>query len=330
MRAVVYAGAGGPEVITLGEVPKPEVHPGHIRVRVRAAGVNRADLMQRQGKYPAPAGWPADIPGLEYAGEVEAVRDARRWKVGDRVMGLVGGGAMAELLTVHEDEALPIPASLDFAAAAAVPEAFLTAYDALVIRGRLAPGERVLVHAIGSGVGTAAAQIAKHLGGTVLGTSRSAGKLARAAVYGLDVGIDTSRTSFAEAVGEPVHVILDMLGGPALADNLRVLAPRGRLVLLGFLAGSAAANADLGPILRKRLEVIGTVMRTRTLDERRPLVREFAERMLPLFDQRVEHAAPLRPVLERTYPMTALAQAHRALEGNATFGKVVVTWDDAA
>jgi len=326
MRAVVYAGAGGPEVITLGEVPRPEVHPGHIRVRVRAAGLNRADLLQRRGNYPAPPGWPADIPGLEYAGEVEAVRGVTRWKVGDRVMGLVGGGAMAELLTVHEDEALPIPGSLGFEAAAAVPEAFLTAYDALLTRGRLAPGERVLVHAVGSGVGTAAAQIAKHLGATVLGTSRSAGKLARAVMYGLDVGIDTSRAPFPDQVGDPVHVVLDVLGGPALADNLRVLAPRGRLVLLGFLAGSMA-SADLGPILRKRLEVIGTVMRTRSLDERRPLVREFTERMLPLFDQRVEHAAPLRPVLERTFEMAELADAHRLLEGNETFGKVVVRWD---
>ena len=327
MRAVVYAGAGGPEVITLGEVPRPEVHPGHIRVRVRAAGLNRADLLQRRGNYPAPPGWPADIPGLEYAGEVEAVRGVTRWKVGDRVMGLVGGGAMAELLTVHEDEALPIPGSLGFEAAAAVPEAFLTAYDALVARGRLALGERVLVHAVGSGVGTAAAQIAKHLGATVLGTSRSAGKLARAVMYGLDVGIDTSRAPFPDQVGDPVHVVLDVLGGPALADNLRVLAPRGRLVLLGFLAGSMA-SADLGPILRKRLEVIGTVMRTRSLDERRPLVREFTERMLPLFDQRVDHAAPLRPVLERTFGMTELADAHRLLEGNETFGKVVVRWED--
>jgi len=327
MRAVVYAGAGGPEVITLGEVPRPEVHPGHIRVRVRAAGLNRADLLQRRGNYPAPPGWPADIPGLEYAGEVEAVRGVTRWKVGDRVMGLVGGGAMAELLTVHEDEALPMPGSLGFEAAAAVPEAFLTAYDALVARGRLALGERVLVHAVGSGVGTAAAQIAKHLGATVLGTSRSAGKLARAVMYGLDVGIDTSRASFPEQVGDPVHVVLDVLGGPALADNLRVLAPRGRLVLLGFLAGSMA-SADLGPILRKRLEVIGTVMRTRSLDERRPLVREFTERMLPLFDQRVDHAAPLRPVLERTFAMRELADAHRLLEANETFGKVVVRWED--
>ena len=143
-----------------------------------------------------------------------------RWKVGDRVMGLVGGGAQAELVTVHQDEALPIPDGLSYAEAAAIPEVFLTAYDALVTRGRLAPGERVLIHAVGSGVGTAAAQIAKHLGATVLGTSRSARKLARALVYGLDIGIDTSQARFRDAVGEPVHVVLDVLGGPAFADNL--------------------------------------------------------------------------------------------------------------
>jgi putative PIG3 family NAD(P)H quinone oxidoreductase len=322
---VIYSGAGGPEVISIGEVPKPEVRPEHIRVRVRAAGLNRADLIQRRGQYAAPPGWPADIPGLEYAGEVEAVRGVSKWKKGDRVMGLVGGGAQAELVTVHQDEALRIPDGLSYPEAAAIPEAFLTAYDALVTRGRLAPGERVLIHAVGSGVGTAAAQVAKHLGATVLGTSRSADKLARATIYGLDIGIDTSRTGFRDAVSDPVDVILDVLGGPAFADNLAVLAPRGRLVLLGFLAGSRA-TADLGPILRKRLEVIGTVMRTRGLEERVPLVRAFAERILPLFDQRIEHAAPLRPVLERTYPMTELAEAHRALESNETFGKVVVTW----
>src|SRR5919201_1090666 len=185
MRAVIYEGAGGPEVITIGEVPKPEVRPEHIRVRVHAAGLNRADLM-----------------------------------------------------VVHQDEALSIPPGLSYAEAAAIPEAFLTAYDALVTRGRLQSCERVLIHAVGSGVGTAASQIARHLGATVLGTSRSGEKLARALVYGLDIGIDTGRTPFREAVGEPVDVVLDMLGGPALADNLAVLAPRGRLVLLGFLAGS--------------------------------------------------------------------------------------------
>jgi NADPH:quinone reductase len=326
MRAVIYEGAGGPEVITIGEVPKPEVRPEHIRIRVHAAGVNRADLMQRRGHYAAPAGWPANIPGLEYAGEVEAVRPGvTQWRVGDRVMGLVGGGAQAELVVVHQDEVLPIPGGLSYAEAAAIPEVFLTAYDALVDRARLQPRERVLIHAVGSGLGTAAAQIAKQLGATVLGTSRSGDKLARALVYGLDVGIDTSRTPFRDAVGEPVDVVLDVLGGPALTDNLAVLAPRGRLILLGFLAGGQA-DADLGPILRKRLEVIGTVMRTRGLDERIPLVREFGSRMLPLFEPRFGQAAALRPVLERTYPMTQLADAHRVLEGNVTFGKIAVTW----
>jgi len=325
MRAVIYTGAGGTEVISFGEVPNPEVRPGHIRVRVHAAGLNRPDIIQRRGHYPAPKGWPADIPGLEYAGEVEAVRDVSRWKVGDRVMGLVGGGAMAEMVVVHQDEALAIPEELSYADAAAIPEAFLTAYDALVTRGRLAAGERVLIHAVGSGIGTAAAQIARHLGATVLGTSRSAGKLARATVYGLDQGIDTSAGSFADRVGEPVHVILDVLGGPALDDNLSVLAPRGRLVVLGFLAGSRT-TADLGPILRNRLEIIGTRMRPRGHEERVLVVREFAERMLPLFDQRIEQAAPLRPVVEKVFPMRELAEAHRLLESNETFGKLVVSW----
>src|SRR5918992_1157639 len=275
MRAVIYEGAGGPEVITIGEVPKPEVRPDHIRVKVHAAGVNRADLIQRRGQYAAPSGWPSNIPGLEYAGEVEAVRQGvTQWRVGDRVMGLVGGGAQAELVVVHQDEVLPLPAGLSFAEAAAIPEVFLTAYDALVTRGQLEPRERVLIHAVGSGLGTAAAQIARQLGATVLGTSRSADKLAKALVYGVEIGIDTSKTPFRDAVGEPVNLVLDVLGGPALADNLAVLAPQGRLVLLGFLAGSHS-EADLGPMLGKRLEMIGTVMRTRALEERIPLVHEF-------------------------------------------------------
>ncbi len=322
---MILTGAGGPEVIQLGEVPKPEVKPGHIRVRVRAAGLNRADLLQRRGHYPAPPGWPADIPGLEYAGEVEAVRDTSRWKVGDRVMGLVGGGAQAEMVVIPADQALAVPEGLSFAEAAAIPEVFLTAYDALVTRGRLRPGERVLIHAVGSGVGTAASQIAKHLGATVIGTSRSVDKLARAVVYGVDHGIDTSKVNFRESIGEPVDVVLDAIGGPAFDDNLAVLASGGRLVLLGFLAGSRT-TADLGPMIRKRLEVIGTAMRVRSPEERKTLVAEFAERMLPLFDRRIEQAAPLRPVLQATYPMTALAEAHQALESNETFGKIVVEW----
>jgi NADPH2:quinone reductase len=321
MKAVILTGAGGPEVLSIGEVPKPEVKPGYVRVKVRAAGINRADLLQRRGHYPAPPGWPADIPGLEYAGDVEAVRETDRWKVGDRVMGLVGGGACAEMVTVHAEEALAVPEGLSLAEAAAIPEVFLTAYDALVTRGRLRPGERVLIHAVGSGVGTAAAQIAKHLGATVLGTSRSADKLARAVVY----GIDTSSTPFRQALTEPVHVILDSIGGPAFGDNVAVLAPQGRLVLLGYLGGTRT-SADLAPIVRNRLEVIGTAMRVRSLEERKALIADFEQRMLPLFDRRIEQAAPLRPVLQTTFPMERIADAHRLLESNETFGKVVVEW----
>jgi NADPH2:quinone reductase len=320
MRAIIYTAPGGPEIIQLREVPTPEPGPGQVRVRVRAAGLNRADIIQRRGNYAAPPGWPADIPGLEYAGEIDTLGPgATRWRPGDRVMGLVGGGAHAEAVVVHQDEALAIPGPLSFAEGAAIPEAFLTAWDALVTRGRLQQGERVLIHAVGSGVGTAASQIAKRIGATVLGTSRQRAKLERVREYGLDIGLDTSAGGFREAVGEPVHVILDVLGGPALADNLAVLAPRGRLVLLGFLKGNRA-EVSLEPVLRKRLEIIGSVMRTRLLAERIPLVAEFAARVLPDFP-------PLRPVVGATFPMTALADAHRAMERDESFGKTVLTWD---
>jgi putative PIG3 family NAD(P)H quinone oxidoreductase len=291
-----------------------------------AAGLNRADLLQRQGQYPAPPGWPANIPGLEYAGEVEEVGErVTRWRPGDRVMGLVGGGAQAEAVVVHEAEALRVPADLSFAEAGAIPEAFLTAYDALVTRGRLAAGERVLIHAVGSGLGTAAVQVAKQLGATVIGTSRTRDKLERVRQYGLDHGIDTSNVDFAHAVTEPVNVVLDVLGGPALAQNLAVLAPRGRLVLLGWLLGSKV-DADFNPVLRKRLEIVGSVMRTRQHAERVEVVRGFEERMLPRFDA-AQFTPALRPVLERTVPMERLAEAHAAMERNETFGKVVAVWN---
>jgi len=319
MRAVIYEGAGGPEVITIGEVPKPEVGKDHIRVRVHAAGLNRADLIQRRGQYAAPHGWPANIPGLEYAGEVEAVRPGvTRWRVGDRVMGLVGGGAHSEAVVVHQDEAIAIPAALSFVEAAAVPEAFLTAYDGLMARGRLARGERVLIHAVGSGVGTAATQLVRHYGATALGTSRQPAKLARAREYGLEIGIDTSGGSFRDQVGDPVHVILDVLGGPALADNLAVLAPLGRLVMLGHLQGNQA-DVSLEPILRKRLTVVGSVMRTRSLEERIALVADFSAQVLP-------HFPPLRAVIGSTLPMSDLALAHGAMERDESFGKTVLTW----
>lgn len=340
MRAVVITAPGGPEVLELQDRPRPEPGAGAIRVRVRAAGLNRADLLQRRGGYPAPLGWPADVPGLEYAGEVDAVGPGVTHRhPGERVMGLVGGGAQAEYLVAPADEALPVPAGLDWSAAAAIPEAFLTAYDALALRGRLAAGERVLIHAVGSGVGTAAVQVARALGAVPVGTARSAWKLDRARELGLAEGIDTSRVSFREALLEPVHVVLDVLGGPALAENLSVLEPRGRLVILGLLQG-AVASASLEPLLRRRLEIVGSVMRTRSAMERAALAREAEEKLVPLFDAPTRGRADaqdgepsrraaepsLRPVVGGVWPMEEVRAAHEALERNEVFGKAVLAW----
>ena len=340
MHALIYTGAGGVEVISFEERPDPVPADRQILVRVHASGLNRADIHQRRGSYPAPPGWPVDIPGLEYAGVVDSTGEGvTRWRAGDRVMGLVGGGAHAEFVVVHEDEALSVPPHLSLIEAAAIPEAFLTAYDALVTRGRLARGEGVLVHAVASGVGTAAVQLAKVLGATVLGTSRTPDKLRALGSLGLDFGIDTSGGSFREQITLPVHVILDVLGGPAFQENLALLAPRGRLVLLGFLQGPAVPQANLDVILRKRLEIIGTVMRTRELPERSALVAEFAERVLPLFGPHLRDDSPmlsmshpersdavLRPVVSRVFPMGAAAAAHRAMESNDSVGKIVLEW----
>jgi putative PIG3 family NAD(P)H quinone oxidoreductase len=323
MRAVTYTTAGGPEVIAINEVPAPTAGQSQVRVRVRAAGLNRADIYQRKGGYSAPPGWPADIPGLEYAGEIESLGPGvTRWQLGDRVMGLVGGGAQAELLAVRDVEVLPMPRSLSFTNAAAIPEVFYTSYDALVTRGRLEAGERVLIHAVGSGVGTAAAQIAKHLGATVIGTSRSAAKLARAAAYGVDVGIDTSRTGLRDGVGGPVDLIVDVIGGPALAEHLGILAPKGRLVILGLMGGRRG-EIELDQLLHRRLEIIGSVMRSRGADERAALAGELNARLLPLFEP--NGGSPvLRPVVDKVYPMERIVEAQGVMERNENFGKLVL------
>jgi putative PIG3 family NAD(P)H quinone oxidoreductase len=328
MRAIQHTSPGGLEVLVLGDAPTPEPGPAQVRVRVHAAGLNRADLLQRRGRYPAPSGWPADIPGLEYAGIVDtAGPEVSRWRPGDRVMGLVGGGAHAEFVVVHEDEALPVPEGIDLTVAGAIPEAFLTGWDALVTRGRLAAGERVLLHAVGSGLGTAMVQLARRLGATILGTSRTASKLEQARSLGLDIGIDTSAGSFREAIVEPVNLIIDVLGGPAFADNLAVLAPRGRLVMLGFLQGPEV-NTSLDQVLRKRLEIIGSVMRTRGLQERIALVREFEAEVLPwMTGGRADgRTGSIGPIIAATYPFAEIAEAHRAMEANEPFGKVVLVW----
>src|SRR3954471_16386776 len=252
MRAIVITATGGPEVLEVRDVPDPRPQGDQIRVRVRACGLNRADLLQTRGLYPAPAGSPADIPGLEYAGEVDELGSGVTGpvKVGDRVFGILGGGGQAEYVVTHERMALPIPANLDFVKAAAMPEVFLTAHDALITQGRLAPGERVLIQAVGSGVGTAAAQIAHAMGCTVFGTSRTARKLEQVRELGLDIGIDTSHEDFADVImrqtqGAGVEVVIDLLGGAVLMGNLKALATRGRLVMVGLLGGRQAP-LDLG------------------------------------------------------------------------------------
>ncbi|MGA2382935.1 MAG: NAD(P)H-quinone oxidoreductase [Gemmatimonadales bacterium] len=325
MKAVVITRTGGPEVLETHDVPAPEPEAGEILVRVRAAGINRADLLQRLGQYPAPFGAPANIPGLEYAGEVAALgTGARAWKVGDRVMGLVPGGACAEFLTTHEAVAMRVPAAWSFEQAAAVPEVFITAYDALMRQMLLRAGERILIHAVASGVGTAALQLAASIHARTFGTSRSAAKLERARQLGLEVAIDTSREDFVEVVrqktdGAGVDVVLDLVGGPALAGNIQALARAGRMIVVG-LTGGRSAPIDLGAVLSKRLTIVGTVLRARTLDEKIAVTAAFVQDILPLLEAGMVH-----PVLDRTYALSEAADAHRRLESNATFGKLVLT-----
>jgi NADPH:quinone reductase len=325
MRAIVIAGKGGAEVLDIRDVPTPEPRGDQIRVRIRACGLNRADLLQARGMYPAPPGAPADIPGLEYAGEVDALGPdvIGPLQVGDRVFGIVGGGGQAEYVLVHERMAVPIPPELDFEQAAAVPEAFITAHDALRSRGGLEPGGRVLIHAVGSGVGTAAVQVAHAMGCTVLGTSRTAAKLERARELGLDYGINTSVENFATVVrshtgGAGVDVVIDLLGGPALAGNLAALANRGRLVLVGLLGGHHAP-LDLNVMLRKRLTIVGTTLRARPLEEKIEATRRFAEQVVPWLARGL-----VRPVVDSVYPFEAVREAQARLESNEVFGKVIL------
>ena len=326
MRAIRIAEPGGPDVLRMGEVPRPEPGPSEIRVRVRAAGVNRAEILQRRGLYPAPPGWPADVPGLEVAGEVEAVGErVTERAVGDRVMGLVGGGGYAEYVVVHEREAIRLPEPLSWEEAAAIPEVFVTAHDALFTRGRLSLGEWVLIHAVGSGVGTAALQLARAAGAKTLGTSRTEWKLDRARELGLELAIQAGAEDFADAVldatgGRGADLILDLVGGGYLPRNLASLATLGRIVVVGLTAG-AFAEIDLGVVLRKRITMVGTSLRSRPLEEKIAAVQAFARHALPLLaDGRIQ------PVLDRSFPMEEAAEAHRRMEADQNFGKIVLVW----
>jgi putative PIG3 family NAD(P)H quinone oxidoreductase len=325
MRAVLIRGAGGVEVLELGEVPTPEPSKNEIRVKVVASALNRADISQRLGRYPAPPGYPQNIPGLEYAGIVDAIDpDVRSFAVGDRVMGITGGGAHAECLIVHEREAMRVPDVLTFEEAAALPEVFLTAYDAVFEQMKVTAGETLLIHAAGSGVGTAAIQLARAAGIRTIGTSRSPEKLDRARELGLSEGV-LARGEWTEKVkqltsGQGVDAILDLVGGSYLAGNLDALALRGRLISVGLTAGTRA-ELDMSLLMRKRITVIGTVLRARQLEEKIALTQRFARTMLPLFE-----LGRLKPVVDSVHDFARIRDAHLLMESNETFGKVVLRW----
>lgn len=328
MKAVVIVSHGGVEGLEIREVVTPDSPTAdRVRVRVHAAGLNRADILQRLGRYPAPPGAPKDIPGLEFAGEVDQVGpEVRAWRPGQRVFGITAGGAQADYVVAPESLLAEIPVELDWAEAAAIPEAFITAHDALFTQADLRMGESLLVHAAGSGVGTAAIQLAHAAGAKVYGTSRSADKLAKAKPYGLAEAIvvgDDTGTFVAAArdwtTGKGVDVILDLVGAAYFEANLAALAVRGRLMLVSSTAGAKGAF-DLAVVMSKRLTIAGTVLRARSIEEKAAATRLFARHVLPLLA-----SGAVRPVIDRVYELAEIREAHTRLESNQTFGKVVLT-----
>ncbi len=323
MKAVLVREKGGADQLALGEAPRPEAGPGELLVRVHATALNRADILQREGKYPPPPG-ASSLLGLEAAGVVEAVgAQAGPWRPGDRVCGLMGGGGYAEYAVLDAGLALPIPEAMGFAEAAAIPEVFLTAYQALHWLARVQPGEHVLIHAAASGVGTAALQLAGLAGAHAYATA-SAGKLPFCASLGAEVGIDYKTEDFAARMheatgGHGADVIIDFVGGPNWEKNVRALALDGRMVLLAMLGGARAEGLDLRPFFAKRLSVMASTLRSRTVAYQARLTADAAALLLPAFE-----AGRLRPVIDRVYPWQEVAEAHRRMEANENIGKIVL------
>ena len=322
MRAIVLETHGGPEALTLRAVPDPVPGPEEVLVAVTGAALNRADLLQRMGLYPGPPG-EHEIPGMEYAGRVAALGErVTAWSEGDEVMGIVGGGAYAELVCAHERQVLPVPPELGLADAAAVPEVFLTAYDALVVQGGLTSGRTALVHAGASGVGTAAIQLARSIGARIVVTA-STGKVEACRALGADLVVDYTREDFVEAVeaftgGDGVDVVLDVIGGDYVDRNLRCARVTGRVIQVGLM-GSGVAEVSVGLLLQKRLQLIGTLLRPRPLEEKIAATQRFRAEVLPRFTDR-----SLRPVIDSRYALADVAEAHRRMEANENVGKLLL------
>jgi NADPH2:quinone reductase len=326
VRAAVITRPGGPEVLEILDVPTPLPREGEVLVRVYASALNRADILQRQGRYPAPPGAPSNIPGLEIAGQVEEVgAGVSAWMPGDRVFGIVGGGGNAELAVTGEGELARIPDRLSWEEAAAVPEAFITAHDALVTQAAIRPNERALVHAVGSGVGLAAIQLARAFGAIPYGTARTPEKIQRARELGLEDGavIAADPQQMAGHVqrwtdGRGVDVVLELVGGDYLSASVECAAPLARIILVGLLAGRTA-TLNLGTILSRRIMIRGTVLRSRPAREKAAATAAFARDILPLLDR-----GAVRPVIDRVFGLDQIREAHALLESNETFGKVVI------
>jgi putative PIG3 family NAD(P)H quinone oxidoreductase len=323
MRAIIFDTPGGPEVLRLAEIPDPALGREDLLIRVHATALNRADTLQRQGQYPPPPG-ESEILGLELAGVVEAVgAETRGFVPGDRVFGLVGGGAYAERAVIDYRMAIPMPAEWDFVQAAAVPEVFFTANETLFTLGGVQKGETVLIHAGASGVGTAGIQMARQAGAQVFATAGSAEKIARTVELGAKVGIHYKEEDFAARVLELTHtagvdVIQDFIGAPYWQRNLQCLKVGGRLILVGLMGG-ANVEVDLGLLLRKRLHVIGSVMRSQPLENKIAITQRFHERWLPLLE-----SGAIRPIIDTTFPLAEAATAHRYMEDNRNVGKIML------
>ncbi|HEY7670766.1 MAG TPA: NAD(P)H-quinone oxidoreductase [Gammaproteobacteria bacterium] len=325
MKAVVLDGFGGPEVLKIGDVAPPTPAAGQVLIRVAATSVNRPDLMQRQGRYPPPPGESA-ILGLEIAGTIAGLgANVAEFARGERVLALVGGGAYAELATAHAGHVLRMPERLSFAEAACLCEAYITAYMNLFMRAHLAPGESALVHGGGGGVGTAAIQLCKALNptGRVFATA-SAAKLARIKELGVDAAIDYKSEDFAAVVLAATHdqgvdVILDHIGASTFAANLKALAVNGRLAIIATMGGREA-SLDLARLMIKRQTITGSVLRPRPIEEKAAIIAEFGRVVMPLFA-----AGKIKPVIHAVYALEEVAKAHRTMEANEHFGKVVLT-----
>jgi putative PIG3 family NAD(P)H quinone oxidoreductase len=323
MKAIVVEAPGDETVLRIAEVAAPRLGPGGLRLRVAATAVNRADLLQRQGLYPPPPG-ASEILGLECAGEViEVGAGVEGWRPGDRAMALLAGGGYAEEVVVDAGSALPVPASLTLEQAAAVPEVFLTVFLNVFQLGALPEGGAVLVHGGGSGIGTAAIQLVKAAGGSIVVTAGSATKCARCLELGADRAVDYRQEDFAAAAreatgGRGVDVVLDSIGAPYLEKNLASLATGGRLILIGLMGG-AKTEIGLAQLLLRRLRLIGSTLRARPSEEKARIVAAFQVRFGAALEK-----GEIRPVVDRVLPLEQAAEAHRAVQASEHFGKIVL------